>query len=170
VYSVVEVLAANRRDDTAIFRIDPRGDQLSPIPLRGEAPVGTPVAVISHPEEHFYSMTTGAIARHAAKRGDMVRGDHGRRRQPPKAVAPDLPIEIDEREAADLTQVIEITAEYAVGSSGAPVLDDRGNAVGMVCATDTLYANAEKREEPQAVVRMCVPAESILRLLQSPQQ
>jgi hypothetical protein len=61
--------------------------------------------------------------------------------------------------------MLEITAEYAIGSSGGPVLDERGNAIGMVCATDTIFADAQKKEDPQAVVRTCVPAESILRLI-----
>ncbi len=163
VYPVVEILAANEHDDVVIFRIDTRGDEMSPIPLRSDAPVGTAVAVISHPAERCYTMTTGTIARRSAKRGDLSGSDHTRRRKPPKAVAPDLPIEVDAED--EFTQALEITAEYAVGSSGGPVLDDRGNAVGMVCATNTLYADREKREEPQAVVRTCVPAESILKMV-----
>lgn len=165
VYAVEEVLAATEHDDVAIFRIDTRGDIFDPVPLRIGAPVGTGVAVISHPERHCYTMTTGAIARRSVRRGDLISG-HSMRRSPPKSTPPEMPIEIDNPER--LTQAIEITAEYALGSSGGPVLDDHGNAVGMVCATDTLYAEPEKREEPQAVVRTCVPAESILRLVVTP--
>ena len=63
---------------------------------------------------------------------------------------------------------LQIDAGIAPGSSGGPVLDQFGNAVGMVCATDTLFADPDKRENPQAVVRVCVPAESIMRLIQAP--
>jgi S1-C subfamily serine protease len=167
VYPIIEVLAADRRTDAAIFRIDTRGDRLMPIPLRVGAPVGTSVAVISHPEERPYTMTTGTIARRSVMRGPLTggRGSGGARRNAPAPhpVPPDQPIEPDESER--LTPAIEITAEYAIGSSGGPVLDDRGDAVGMVCATNTLYADPEKQKDPQAVVRTCVPAESIVRLV-----
>ena len=162
VYPVEEILAATRHDDVAIFRIDTRGDKFVPAPLRRDAPIGAPVAVISHPERHFYTMTTGAIARRSVRRGDIT-GPHPSRRSPPKAAPPEMPITVPNPER--LTAALEITAEYALGSSGGPVLDEWGNAVGMVCATDTLYAEPEKKLEPQAVVRTCVPAESILRLL-----
>lgn len=171
VYPVMEVLAADRRSDTAIFRIDTRGDHLSPIALRGGAPVGTAVAVISHPEEHRYTMTTGMIARRAMMRGGLSggvnRGEASRPFHTPHPVAPDQPIEPEATASDGLTAALEITAEYAIGSSGGPVLDDRGNAVGMVCATRTLYADREKEKDPQAVVRTCVPAESIVRLIKS---
>lgn len=167
VYSIQEVVAATEHDDVAIFRIDTRGDHFVPVPLRTGAPVGTSVAVISHPERHCYTMTTGAIARRSVRRGDLAGGGHGSRRSPPKATPPEMPIEVPDVER--LTQAIEITAEYALGSSGGPVLDDHGNAVGMVCATNTLYAEPEKKQDPQSVIRTCVPAESILRLIRHPE-
>jgi len=170
VYPVREVLASSRRDDAAIFRVDLRDDRLDPIPLRAGAAVGESVAVISHPDEHCFTLTTGMIARRAMLRGSLAGGGGGggaRRNIPaPHAVAPDQPMEPDGRAA--LTLSLEITAEYAIGSSGGPLLDARRNAVGMVCATRTLYADPERRRDPQAVVRTCVPAESILALVKRP--
>jgi len=162
VYPVDRIIAATKHDDVAVFRIDTRGDRFEPVPLRSDAPIGATVAVISHPERHFFTMTTGAIARRSLHRGDLT-GAHSSRRSPPKATPPELPIDVPDSDR--LTAALEITAEYALGSSGGPVLDEWGNAVGMVCATDTLYAEPETKQEPQAVVRTCVPAESILRLL-----
>ena len=32
-----------------------------------------------------------------------------------------------------------VTAEYARGSSGGPVMDDAGNVIGMVSSTNSIY-------------------------------
>ncbi len=61
-----------------------------------------------------------------------------------------------------------ITADYAVGSSGAPVLDDRGQVVGMASATEPVYYESGEGEDAEKVLQMgvkrCVPAEAILRI------
>ena len=51
-YPVLEVLAANDDDDVALIRLE--GDRFSAAPL-GEARIGDAVAVISHPDKHFYT-------------------------------------------------------------------------------------------------------------------
>ena len=77
------------------------------------------------------------------------------------------------------------TADFAVGSSGGPLVDDRGNVVGMVASTLAVYARDEEvrrgqpADEPdddaadasatggdfQMGLNMCVPAAYILRLV-----
>ena len=64
-----------------------------------------------------------------------------------------------------------ITADYAKGSSGAPVFDACGNICGMVSSTNSIYYNKTKdgaNENLQMVVKNCVPAASILNLITTP--
>ncbi len=64
-----------------------------------------------------------------------------------------------------LTQTLEITADYGVGSSGGPVLDLSGNVVGMVSNTLAVYADSKDKRSLQMNFHHCVPAESILTLV-----
>ncbi|MGI9013337.1 MAG: S1 family peptidase [Phycisphaerales bacterium] len=66
---------------------------------------------------------------------------------------------------ADADERLQITAEFATGSSGAPVVDAHGNVIGMALATRTLYADEEDHDNPQLVIRMCVPVDEIRALL-----
>ncbi|QDV29461.1 Putative serine protease HhoA precursor [Planctopirus ephydatiae] len=50
-----------------------------------------------------------------------------------------------------------ISGEYAVGSSGAPVLDSSGKVLGMVAATSSL--------NDQMILRVCIPTQSLLEIL-----
>jgi hypothetical protein len=84
-----------------------------------------------------------------------------------------------ERDEWDL-RWMKISAEFGEGSSGAPVLDERGNVVGQVAATYTLYASGGTGRDPsngatndapgeaQMVFRYCTPAERLRALLRDP--
>ena len=63
VYKIQEVLAANKKDDVLIFRIDTRGDKLTPLPLNRMVSVGDKVKVISHPKRKFYAYSEGILTR-----------------------------------------------------------------------------------------------------------
>ena len=66
-----------------------------------------------------------------------------------------------------------ITADYAKGSSGAPVITEFGTVAGMVSTTRPVHtrphapANGEKPKEGhvQMVLKNCVPAAAILKLI-----
>jgi hypothetical protein len=104
--------------------------------LREDAPVGSPVTVISHPEYHFYTLTAGIIARYDQH-------SHGR----------------------ETRFRMDITADFAKGSSGAPILDEHGNAVGMVVSTQPVFHQDDKTETVQMVFKHCAPAALIRRLV-----
>lgn len=131
---VTAVLAASELDDVAIIKIE--GNGLPVLPLRADAPVGTRVAAIHHPDDQFYTLTEGILSRYNLR--------HTK----------------DHRQAPGMA----ITAEFAKGSSGAPIFDDRGNAIGLVCSTRTIYYSDE-RKDPQMVIRDCAPAASVLKLI-----
>lgn len=159
-HPVVEILAANRRDDVAIFRVGVDGEDLSPLPLRAGAEVGSSVCVISHPGNHYYSLATGIVSRRVSRyhgmNGDVK--DTG----PDEAHAPGA----EPGGHGPLTATVEITADFGVGSSGGPVLDMRGNVIGMVSNTQPVYADPKERRSFQMNFHHCVPAESILSLIE----
>jgi len=146
VLPVKEVLAASQADDIAIVQLDlaavPLGARLVPAPLAPDAPVGEPVAVVSHPDNHFYLMTQGTIARYCLSNEPQSRG----------------------------ATRLQITADFARGSSGAPVCDTRGSVVGMVTSTESVYYSTENNQQKnlQMVFKQCIPAARILALIQPP--
>ncbi len=67
----------------------------------------------------------------------------------------------------DRFEALEITAPYARGSSGAPVVDARGNVVGVVKATRSIYYEEHaggESENLQMVIQMTVPASKLRTL------
>ena len=137
-YGVKEVLAADKTDDVVILQLDMGGEKLKPLTLAPNAPVGAEVTVISHPNHRFYSLTEGMVSRYSRQR--TKRGT---------------------------TNMMAITADFAKGSSGAPVFDDRGNVAAMVASTSSVYYTQTKdtQKNLQMVFKQCVPAASILKLI-----
>jgi S1-C subfamily serine protease len=140
VFPVDKILAASRSDDLAILHVDAK--DLAPLPIADSAaaaPVGSPVRVISHPAGQFFYCTSGIIARYTKVRSAD--------KKPVSAVA--------------------ITADYARGSSGAPVLNEQGQVVAIVKATDSIYYTQTPQEQKnlQMVVKTCIPSASLLKLI-----
>lgn len=141
VFPVKEVLASNPTNDIAIARLDlPKGESLTPLPVQADQPVGSSIAVISHPDRHFYALSLGIISRY-----------HHLQRKPNEKAA-----------------IMAITADYARGSSGAPVINDRGAVVGVVASTNSVYYKNDngKQENLQMVFKQCVPSASLLELIE----
>lgn len=138
VHPVTEVLAASAADDLAIVRLDAGDKRLAALPVAAGAPIGTPVTVISHPKSRHYTLTAGIISRYQKT-----------------------------RRAGKTVGMMTITADFAQGSSGAPILDDRGSVIGLVSSTSSAYYPAKdgKKERLQMVFKQCVPGASILKLI-----
>ncbi len=137
VHAVTEVLAADAAEDVAVLQID--GEGFTPIPLGETAPAGTPVTVIGHPHNHFWSLTVGHVSRYA----------------------------VAVKEKRRVSRLI-ITADYAQGSSGSPVLNDRGAVIGIAASTHSVHAEGhgeEKAPNLQMVVKECVAVEALRRLV-----
>ena len=137
VYSIEKVLAANEEDDLAILKL--RNAELTPMALGKPANVGADVWVISHPDRKMYMMTKGMVSRY-----NIILDKN---RKPGRRMS--------------------ITADYAKGSSGAPVFNRKGQVVGVVSSTNSIYYNIVngKKENLQMVVKNCIPVESIHRLI-----
>lgn len=113
---VVEVLAADKDADLAILRA--RGKGFTPLPVSTnpvDAPLGGKVRVFSHPDRHFFVLSEGIISRKF----------------------------IDRQRRARPRSMLGITADFAKGSSGAPVFNEFGAVVGSVNNTQSTYYNVK---------------------------
>ena len=140
VYPVKEVITANKVNDIAVLRLElPDGESLKPLKLANEAHPGETAYAISHPVGRFYTLTQGIVSRNA-----IVRAKDGR------------------------SERMFITADFAKGSSGSPILNGRGEIIGMVAATESIYYTQTQEEQKnlQMVFKNCVPSHSIRSLLE----
>ncbi|TVR45795.1 MAG: serine protease [Puniceicoccaceae bacterium] len=132
----VEEILAGSRVDDLAF-FRVDGDGFRPAPLsRGDDP-GTPVTAITHPRQQLYYVSHGIVARNYIER-------RGRLHRPRLA----------------------ITADYARGSSGAGIFNDRGDLASIVSSTRSIYYTREDGIDRnlQMVMKITVPAHSILEL------
>ncbi|BCX48385.1 peptidase S1 and S6 chymotrypsin/Hap [Haloferula helveola] len=142
VHIITEVVAQNQENDVAIFKV--KAGDLKPLALGTPAAIGSRVHVISHPHKRFFMHTFGDVSRYFRRPGK------------------------DDRKAST---VMSITADYAKGSSGGPVLDTDGRVVGMVSSTQSIYYesdNGQPKGPLQMVVKNCVPVSAILQTLEAP--
>ena len=145
VFPVREVLAADPLNDLILFQLDLPADvklpalALAPAP----APVGSLIVVMSHPDDRFYMLTTGMVARHTVWRA--AGGDEA---------------------------FMTITADFAKGSSGCPVLDERGAVVGIVNNTESIYYDDDgkkKQLDLQMVVKNATPSWVVRKMVTVPE-
>jgi serine protease Do len=140
---VTEILASDRASDVCVFRVG--GDGFKPLALGQPAAVGTKVRVLSHPAGRFFYQSSGEVARY--------------HQRPARGMV-----------AASVW--MSITADYARGSSGGPVMDSFGRVVGMVSSTQSInYKSSGKVPEGalQMVVKNCVPVAAIRKLAKAPE-
>ena len=152
VFPVQSVLAADAESDTCFVKID--GPGLKPLPLRTGIRAGERVYCLSHPGGYFFMFTQGMVARVNLKRNEVL-DEHGHTN-------------------GLLTRPIlflNVTTEFAPGSSGAPIADDSGNVVGQVAsiaeAGEPGIADTNAPPSPSVAVRFCTASEELLRLTRS---
>jgi serine protease Do len=136
-FAVREVLAANRETDVVILRAQAR--EVHPLPLSPTpAPVGSKVRVLSHPDSRFFVLTEGLVSRYQVDR-------------------------IHQREVVGMT----ITADFAKGSSGAPVFDETGAVIALVRSTTSIYYSETNgvKNNLQMVLKDCIPSRYLLDLI-----
>lgn len=145
IFPVKGIVAADKEKDIAILRIDSGKKTLPALPLANSAEPGEEVYVISHPQGQYYCLTSGKISR--------FHRDHLKEDEPP-------------------TDWMSITADFAGGSSGGPVLNKNGEVVGMVASTLTAYSEASDCKtnpgpDVQMVFKDCIPLTSLRAMFQS---
>ncbi len=143
VYPVTEILAADRRADVAIARITAK--DLTPIPLGKSAAVGAWVGALTHPGSAHFMFTQGYVTRYQ---------------------------QIGSRKNERPEKWMSISADYAIGSSGGPILDRYGNVVGMASMTEPVEFNTDERADIgstlQMILKLTVPQIEIRRLVVAP--
>ena len=141
VFPIKAVLAADRLNDVALFKID--ATNLTPLPVARSVPVGATIYCLSHPvmdsmgtQYGFFAFTQGIVS--------------GRYRTKFMGETP--------------VNVLTITADYAQGSSGGPILNEHGAVVGIVCET---LAIEDQNGSSQMTWKFARPASGLLAILQS---
>lgn len=160
VYPVTDILAVNKRADVAVVKVAGKG--FAPLPVAAGPPaVGAWVGVLSHPGNQPFTFTQGTVTRYSAHFGGL--SGFGER-------------------------WMGLTAEFAGGSSGGPVLDRCGNVVGMACLTSNIDHDGHDELKPtrsrrraddppppqlieskvQMVVKMAVPVTLVRKAVSAP--
>lgn len=157
--AVTAVLGFDKELDTAIIRV-PAG-RLSPLPLNDQSSVGDAVFVFSDPLEYAGYFSAGIINRFYWSEG-----------QPQRAA--------DTLAAARHLRV-NVSTDWAPGSSGAAVLDACGNAIGHVAVIKALsndkpsrpsanpsgQNNPPRPKETMIVLHEGIPARGVKLLLEA---
>lgn len=136
VHAVREILASDPLNDLLVVRV--AGERFKPLPLSTNAPIGSPVSIMSHPEEHFYTFTTGVVSGYSTQNCDAGR-----------------------------LCSMAVTADFARGSSGGPICNASGAVVGMVNNTQSIYYNVENGQQKnlQMVFKNSTPSAALMALI-----
>lgn len=141
IYSISSILSYSRSGDLAFFKIDTRGDRLVPIPMGGDLAVGENVHALTNPAGYPYVYTNGVVSRTFIKESGNPFGNR-----------------------------VEITADFAKGSSGGPIMDDRGNMIAMVSCLHPIFYVDQPPTDRQMGIKECIPISSIVRLMRKGKQ
>jgi hypothetical protein len=150
VLPVLEVLAANRYSDACIVRVE--RSHLKPLPLNTNVYPGDPAYCYSDPLDHRGYFSSGIVNRFYQF--------PGRRRFSAPASAAYAPTRVN------------VTTDWAPGSSGSAVLDEFGNAIGHVSTISAIEDEEESGTDqthaggPTMIVfHEAVSARDVLRLI-----
>lgn len=137
VFAVQKIVSSFKDGDLVIVKIDTRGKKLMPLPLGNTANVGDDIFVMSNPAPMINYFSSGKVARnHLAAISDTIK----------------------------LPQT-DITADYAAGSSGAPIVDRFGNLISTVSSTHSIYYDMKEQVDLQMVVKQTMPVVLLKELI-----
>lgn len=139
VFPIIDILSYSEEADIAVFKINTMGQKLQPLSLGSPALTGSTVYALTNPVNNFYFFSTGMVSRNVSY----------------KANEPML-------------NRMEITADYAKGSSGGPILDNKGNLIGIVSTTRSVYYEEKPQKNLQMVFKSVIPVSSIKTIFEKP--
>ncbi len=135
ILTIDSVVSYSKEADIAIIKANTKGKKIQAIPLGQDLKAGASVFAITHPRGYYYYYSTGRVAR-------MTENDFG-----------------------IMGRKMEITADYAAGSSGGPIFDSKGNIAGIVSLTKSFYYNQQEQKNLQMVIKEAIPVSSIRNLI-----
>jgi len=141
VFAVVEVLALNRALDSALLRVG--AETLTPLPLSADVVPGDAVYCFSDPMGRQGFFSEGIVNR-------FVRRPFLRKKEAAEAVA-----------AAGVQPVfVQVSNDWAPGSSGSALIDGFGNAIGHVSEIQSVLEDPRRRRPAKADAKSTRPEPS----------
>jgi len=135
ILSIDSVCSYDQQADIAIIKANTKGKKITAFPLGNDLETGDDVFIIAHPKAYLYYFSTGMVNRMTQEKNNIF------------------------------SRKMEISADYAGGSSGGPIFDSKGNIIGMVSLTQSFYYNQREQKNLQMVVRQSVPVSVIKALI-----
>jgi S1-C subfamily serine protease len=138
-YAVKAVLASSKKNDLAVLQLDTHGDVLPALSLADSAQIGDKICILGHPKGIHYYFSQGNVNNKYME-------------------------EVGEGENKFFREMMSVSADYATGSSGGPVMDMYGNVVGTVANT-RMFLHTNVDAGVQMVLKNTVPVESLWKLI-----
>jgi len=138
-YAVKAVLASSKKNDLAVLQLETHGDVLPALPLADSAQIGDKIYILGHPKGIHYFFSQGNVNNRYME-------------------------EVGEGDNKFFREMMSVSADYATGSSGGPVMDIYGNVVGTVANT-RMFLHSDMNAGVQMVLKNTVPVESLWKLI-----
>ena len=135
IFTTSAILGSDAKSDAALVRVVAGG--LKPLPLRGDVELGEPAYCFSDPLKHRGYFSAGIVNR-------LFSTD-----------AKDDPS----------SQRLNVSTDWAQGSSGSAVLDENGNVIGHVARIQTFNSNPPPSTGTTLVMHEAIPAKTVLNLV-----
>lgn len=138
-YAVKAILASSKKNDLAILQLETHGVLLPALSLADSAEVGDRIYILGHPKGIHYFFSQGNVNNKYME-------------------------EVGEADNKFFREMMSVSADYATGSSGGPVMDVYGNVVGTVANT-RMFLHSDMNAGVQMVLKNTVPVESLWKLI-----
>jgi serine protease Do len=140
-YPVKQILTCSKVNDLAIIRVGGLGTtKMKPVSMGFTAPEGSDVYAMGHPAYITYFFSKGIIARNFIREPSTNKPDEDFR--------------------------MAVTADYSLGMSGGPMVDNMGNLIGLISSANALYGDPQQKLNPQMSFKSGIPVIAIRRLLE----
>jgi S1-C subfamily serine protease len=167
VAAVSRVVASDAAYDLAVLQCETKS--FTPLPLRSDVEAGERVYCLSNPDHMFGNFTEGLVSRMYVVRGEAPgTGPEPEADEDGKVDVSlhDLSKSMAHDPRLPPRMFLQVTCEFAAGSSGAPIVDAMGNVVGIAQSTRSVAVDPDAVQlEVQMVARTASPASELLRLL-----